>query len=222
MKTIYFDSLPSTNDYLKDNFYEYNDEDVIVAITQTAGRGRFKREWISNNDLTFSILFKNTKYNHSIIAPLAIIYTLKKYSINAKIKWPNDIYLNNHKLSGILIESMYTADIKECEIVGIGINTSKKDDSLNSTFISIDNNTLLNDLLYTYTNLLNMDPILLFNEYKKYSMVLNMNIRYNNGIYKIVDFTDNLELILENDNHKLILNANEIDIKHAIIKKEEN
>ena len=48
MKTIYFDSLPSTNDYLKDNFYKYNDEDVIVALTQTAGRGRFKREWIKN------------------------------------------------------------------------------------------------------------------------------------------------------------------------------
>ena len=100
------DEIPSTNTYLKSEYNNYQDNTILWAINQTNGRGRYNRRWESKNDLTFSILFKE-KYDSAIITPLAIILALNDYNINAKIKWPNDIYLYGGKLSGILIEDVY-------------------------------------------------------------------------------------------------------------------
>ena len=95
------DEIPSTNTYLKNEYNKYDDSSILWALKQTEGRGRYTRKWESADDLTFSIIFKE-KYNSAIITPLAIIYALNDYKINAKIKWPNDIYLYGGKLAGIL------------------------------------------------------------------------------------------------------------------------
>ncbi|MGM9971155.1 MAG: biotin--[acetyl-CoA-carboxylase] ligase [Anaeroplasmataceae bacterium] len=218
MKVIYFDSLPSTNTYLKENYNKYNDEDVVLAITQTQGRGRFTREWISNNDLTFSILFKNNNYNHGLIAPLSIIDALETNGINAKIKWPNDIYLNNKKLSGILIESIIENNNTKCIIVGIGLNLSKKSDDLNANYIDINRDKILNDILDSYKKLMLVNEDVLLRLYYGYSLLNNHYIIYNDKKYRIKGYTKNLLLEVYNDEEELLINASEIDIKSSIIK----
>lgn len=220
MTIIKFDTLPSTNDFLKENYNSYHNEDVIVALRQTNGRGRFKRIWYSNDDLTFSIIFKENNYHHNLIAPLAIYYALKKYNIHTSIKWPNDIYLNGKKLGGILCESIFEGDIKKCDIVGIGLNTSPHfEKDINSSYIPEDRFEILNHILYTYQSLLPLDAKYLIKEYKKASNTLNMDVIYNNIKYIVKDYTPNLEIILENDLSRIVLNANEIDIKTAMMKK---
>ena len=118
------DVVDSTNTYFKNNYQNYQDKSVLIANKQTNGRGRFERTWKSNNDICFSILYKK-KELFSVIAPLAIIYALKDLNIDALIKWPNDIYVNNKKLSGILIEDIYK-DSFLASIVGIGIKTDRQ------------------------------------------------------------------------------------------------
>lgn len=219
MRIIEFQTLPSTNDYLKENYLAYENEDVILALDQSRGRGRFKRAWISGKDLTFTILFKNNNYHNNLIAPLAIVFALRKYGIHTAIKWPNDIYLHNKKLAGVLCESIYEGDYKKCDIVGIGLNTSKKDESLNASYVTIDRHILLDDILYAYKELLSISPDKLLIEYKKASFTLNMDVIYQNEKFKIIDYTTNLEIVLDNNFRRVILNANEIDLKSAMMKK---
>ena len=125
-----FRSLSSTNDYAK-NFAEHLlDGTVIVADEQTKGRGRFNRTWTSLKDrgLYFSIVLKPT-ISHlplpifSLLPTLAVIKAIKKVcDIDAYIKWPNDIYFEKKKISGILVESMSGGNSIKQIVLGIGIN----------------------------------------------------------------------------------------------------
>ncbi|MBQ9899915.1 MAG: biotin--[Acholeplasmatales bacterium] len=118
------ESIGSTNTFLKENYQKYPDKTILWASIQTNGRGRYDRRWQSSDDYIFSILLKDN-YNNEIIAPLAVLRALKSFDIDTKIKWPNDIYYNNKKLCGILIESIYSSKFI-ASIIGIGINKKDK------------------------------------------------------------------------------------------------
>lgn len=217
MKVRYYETLPSTNTYLKENYKNFESGIVIVTNKQTDGRGRFTRKWISDNDLTFSIMFKGVDYNHGLVAPLAIIEALENFKISAKIKWPNDIYIDGKKLAGILIESIYEANDLKCVIVGIGINLEKKDDDLNACYVNINKNDLLSNILSAYENLLKINEDTLLKLYYEYGLLNNRLVLYKEHNYKIKGYTKNLELILTNNKSELLVNASEIDIKKNII-----
>ena len=214
---IYFESLSSTNDYLKENYQNYSTDTVIIANKQTNGRGRYDRVWVSNDDLTFSILFvENIDKHHNIIAPLSIIYTLLNKKVKADIKWPNDIYVNNQKLCGILIESIINDDKKKCDIVGIGINfeiNNLKDSISLNNFNIYDKEDILNQIIENYYFLLKLPLEDLMKLYKIHSLILGKHILYNDISYLIEDIDSNMELILRSDKSKIRLNVNEIDIK---------
>lgn len=103
---------------------------LIIAETQTAGRGRFSRSWISNpgESLNFTILLRPTireTPNVNMAASLAIIRAIESVTqLRATIKWPNDIQISGKKLAGILIESHLDDDGKSYTIIGIGINVN--------------------------------------------------------------------------------------------------
>lgn len=213
MNNIIFSSLPSTNDYIKDNYKSLKDRDVIIALSQTKGRGRFDRVWESKDDLTFSILFVDSKKYHHMIAPIAVVYALCEFNIDATIKWPNDIYVEGRKLGGILIEVIndkYT-------IVGIGINLSEKTNYV-SSFVKVDRNMLLEKIEEKYEAVLKYNSNELLTSYKKLSYTLNKNVNYNGKIYRIADYTLSGEIIIQSDDEKLCINANEIDIKSCLVR----
>ena len=132
MHKIHFDIIDSTNTYIKNNYKELEDMSFVSTSLQTKGRGRTNRIWESNKDenLLFSILIKNknlfNKYKSlSIISAYTILQILNEYGINdLAIKWPNDLYVNDYKICGILLESVIKKDI-ECLIIGIGINVNQ-------------------------------------------------------------------------------------------------
>ena len=67
MKNIFFDTIPSTNLYLKENYETLENMTVICARHQTEGRGRNNRKWVDGNDLLFSILIKNDLEKLSVL-----------------------------------------------------------------------------------------------------------------------------------------------------------
>ncbi len=131
MKTIYLDSIPSTNTYLKDHYNDYQHFDCLVTKNQTSGKGRLNNHWFSTeNDLTFSILIKEDLSPSTIqLMPFYTAYIIHKVissmNINALIKWPNDILIDDLKLSGILVESIYQDKLKAL-IIGVGINVNNQ------------------------------------------------------------------------------------------------
>ena len=105
---------------------------VVTAKRQVKGRGRHGRSWISpEGNLYFSFLRKSNKnINVNIFAPVFIvalsvahsIITISKNKVLPSIKWPNDILVNEKKISGILIENINMSKNNDLLNIGIGIN----------------------------------------------------------------------------------------------------
>ncbi len=127
----HFDTLSSTND--EATAAHYADGDIIVAERQEAGRGQRGHKWISGEglNLTFSVVLTpddfalRNQFLISQITALALCDMLKGYSIDARIKWTNDIYIGDKKIVGILIENRLAGDFLARSIVGIGVNVNQ-------------------------------------------------------------------------------------------------
>lgn len=108
---------------------------IVITNDQTAGRGQQGNSWLSepNANLTFSVIFF-PEYLHikdsfylNIIASLAIAKTLKHFlpEKNIRVKWPNDIYIDNKKVCGILIENTLRGEQIHSIVMGIGLNVNQ-------------------------------------------------------------------------------------------------
>jgi BirA family biotin operon repressor/biotin-[acetyl-CoA-carboxylase] ligase len=129
------DVIPSTNSEMLLHPEKYPHGSVLVAERQTAGRGRAQRSWNSDTGgLYLSLLLKESgspvKYfPFVLLSALAVAKTLKRYTnLKIEIKWPNDVYVNDRKICGILAESNVLANSLHLVIgIGININNSVKD-----------------------------------------------------------------------------------------------
>ncbi|WP_257670183.1 biotin--[acetyl-CoA-carboxylase] ligase [Parapedobacter tibetensis] len=136
---ITLQQVPSTNEYLKDklsNSTPLAEGTVIMAVHQFAGRGQKGTSWHSEpgKNLTFSLLltptFLNPKHQFSLTVAisLAIAQWLESLLHTAiKVKWPNDIYIGDKKIGGILIENILKGKVWKSAVVGIGINVNQVD-----------------------------------------------------------------------------------------------
>ena len=136
-KTILvYDSVESTNDLLKPIMTDpqYNGL-VVFAKFQRKGKGRENRSWIApanSSILCSTLIFLPGKLTDhagpiALAAPIAAAKSIiNTFQLEAKIKWPNDIYIENKKISGILIESTCVNTSLASFIIGIGINVNQK------------------------------------------------------------------------------------------------
>ena len=134
MRFIHFKNVDSTSTFLKRNYLKYKNFTFVSADCQTNGHGRMGRVWHSepNNNLLFSLLIKDkeliNKYNYlSLASACVILSVLNDLKINnVSIKWPNDVYVDGRKISGILLESVSNNQELEVLIIGVGINVNQK------------------------------------------------------------------------------------------------
>jgi len=130
----WFDKIDSTNNEAFRQVETAPDMSVFAAKFQTNGRGQKGNSWESaaGKNLTFSILLKPTfipvekQFLISQMVALGILGYLSKNGIAAKIKWPNDIYVENNKICGILIEHHICGANLSASIIGIGLNVNQK------------------------------------------------------------------------------------------------
>jgi len=129
-KKIFFEEINSTNTYLIENYENHEHFTVVVSQRQTQGKGQKGNKWESElGGLYFSILLKTSKIDPliSLITGLSVLETLKEFSKkDFKIKWPNDILIDNKKISGVLVESKVKNNEVKCIVVGVGINLNQK------------------------------------------------------------------------------------------------
>jgi BirA family biotin operon repressor/biotin-[acetyl-CoA-carboxylase] ligase len=120
---VFFDSIGSTSQYLKDN--DFATGTVVAAAKQTAGRGKHGAGWVSGEGgLWFSYVINKKiqkPYIFVILSSVAVAQALKEAGIEPVIKWPNDIMAREKKISGMLIENdAYNSKL----VTGIGINVN--------------------------------------------------------------------------------------------------
>ena len=129
---VFFD-IDSTNKYLNNKSIEGAASGfVVLAEQQTKGLGRRGRTWVSpfGGNLYLSILWRTLHAPAqlgclSLIIAVAIVRVLQKIGIkDAGVKWPNDIYCQNKKLAGILLEMRGESSGPSVIVIGVGINIS--------------------------------------------------------------------------------------------------
>ena len=127
-------SLKSTNTELREHISEYDNLSVVATVEQSAGRRQGDHSWYASpgKNLTFSIVFKPERLNAadalylSRITTLSLLSYLKNKGVEARIKWPNDIWVGEKKICGILIENILNAQWVESSIIGIGLNLNEE------------------------------------------------------------------------------------------------
>ncbi|WP_265523914.1 bifunctional biotin--[acetyl-CoA-carboxylase] ligase/biotin operon repressor BirA, partial [Providencia heimbachae] len=122
--------IDSTNQYMLDRIPDLTSGDTCLAEYQSAGRGRRGRQWLSpfGCNLYLSMYWKLEQgpaaaIGLSLVVGIIIAETLNKLSKNkVKVKWPNDLYMNDKKLAGILVELTGKTGDAAHIIIGVGIN----------------------------------------------------------------------------------------------------
>lgn len=142
-----YESVDTTFNTIRDG--SYNHGDVVVALFQTNGRGQKGSSWSSEPGLNLMFclmlhpenLSAARQFQLSKCVSLATVDTLALYGIDARIKWPNDIYVGGNKIVGTLIETSVLGANISTAVVGIGVNVNQTDfpDSLpNPTSVTIE------------------------------------------------------------------------------------
>ncbi|MBD5186859.1 MAG: biotin--[acetyl-CoA-carboxylase] ligase [Bacteroidales bacterium] len=130
---IDIEETDSTNKYLAEIASDFPSMTMVSAVSQTAGRGQRGNGWESfpGENITASLLFrpKNIRPTEQFLisqsTALAVVDTLNHFGINAQVKWPNDIYIGNYKICGILIENSLSSASIIHSIIGIGLNVNQ-------------------------------------------------------------------------------------------------
>ncbi|NGX32132.1 MAG: Bifunctional ligase/repressor BirA [Candidatus Anoxychlamydiales bacterium] len=135
---IFLKTVDSTQEYAKKNVAKFNKSKItcISADIQTKGKGRFNREWLSpdgdNLNITFYFQLKS-KCLHLVsiahILALSLTKVLRDSNLDPKIKWPNDVMLDNKKLAGMLCEIQTKNEIADI-FLGVGINVNANEEFL--------------------------------------------------------------------------------------------
>ena len=130
---IWLERVDSTNDEARRHISEIDNLSVVSALEQTKGRGQHGNTWLSmpGENLTFSLIVKdfrikaNEQSAISQATALSLTKLLGRHGIEARIKWPNDIYAGDNKICGILIENSLKGMEIDWSIIGIGLNVNQ-------------------------------------------------------------------------------------------------
>lgn len=135
MKFLMLEEVDSTNSYVAVHASELEDMTMVMAETQTAGRGQRGNSWESEPgcNLTFTLfcsrpdVVPSRQFAISEATALGVVDMLESYGIVASVKWPNDVYVGDKKISGILIEHSLCGNAIEHSRIGIGLNVNQKE-----------------------------------------------------------------------------------------------
>lgn len=135
MKTIKLDRTHSTNSWIAEHENELTAPTLVYALEQTAGRGQRGNSWEAEPgmNLTASIFFvpegvePHRQFLISEAVALAVVDFLHDLGVEAKVKWPNDIYVGDKKICGILIEHSIMGREIMRTIAGVGVNINQEE-----------------------------------------------------------------------------------------------
>ena len=222
-----YESLKSTNDLAKESNQRNR---LIIAQTQTGGRGRMGRSFYSpqNKGLYFSYVI-NPELELEMVPLITIAAALaihKALPIDSDIKWLNDILINNKKIAGILVEGDIELQTRRFNkiIVGVGINlfSGEVPEELKNimgsledfTEKTIDKHQILIDFIHEFD--LRVQDIgtnnkRLIEDYRKECITINQNIIYQDKTYKAKAINEMGQLVVEDElSQELIIQSGEI------------
>lgn len=217
-KVIAFDKISSTQTYAHDMIAEgtVRDHTAIVAAAQFAGRGRYRRKWVSHHSNLYASFILAAPQRDPCLSysvAVAIAETLLSYGVPAFIKWPNDILVDNKKISGVLIEYSY-----RFVIIGIGINVGT-----NPTVPEYKTTKMQNYATVALTDLFgrlakNLDKWIgadfddVRRRWMDLAIGLDRPVKYRGETVELIGINDTGALVVRRQNEYLLIHGDEISV----------
>ncbi len=238
-RIIFYDQTDSTNLRLRELADTLESGTVAIAGSQTAGRGRMGRHWLSRKGegAWFSILLKDTRIDSDNVGGLVFVCalagaeTIRALSgADVRIKWPNDPVVDGKKICGILCESEFEGNTLKYSICGIGINLNGTEfppelpwatSVRMSTGVTLGTEDVISGFLDRfdhYSETLCSGCISqITDRVRTISATLGQKVRAQNEMTEFVgtavDLTDDGALIVEADGTRHILRSGEISVR---------
>lgn len=236
--------VDSTNNQAKEFVQKYQrknnkiiNKDIIVfaADSQLAGRGRRGHSWLSSDPASLAVSFLFQAENNidqipqiTAAAALAVKDTFESFALKTKVKWPNDILVNNKKICGILSELVFDAKKDAYVVIGCGINlnntafSSEIEKIATSYYLEkakkIDKNIFLAELIekmnFYLKNYLSGGREMIIASWKKELNLIDKKIDFTfknrdyTGVIKDVLESGELLMAFENGQHKELQSVN--------------
>ncbi len=237
---IYLDEVDSTNRYALEFFDEFPDAALIAAGSQTSGRGRLNRSWISPPDTNIyaSFIMKNLRDNNwqyaAMTASLSVLAMLREAApeMDSWLKWPNDVLCGNRKICGMLGEiKSGPGNIPMGIVAGIGVNVNMPGEVLAAidqpatsmlaeTGRNFDVKKLLDRLAFHLNKYYITSfeyPDILYNDWKRENRLIGRNIELDSGNQTltgtVVDLGPHGELIFETGGKRQTFHSGDVRIR---------
>ncbi|MDO5012233.1 MAG: biotin--[acetyl-CoA-carboxylase] ligase [Pseudomonadota bacterium] len=218
-KLISFDKIPSTQTYALDMVASgtARDHTIVMAEAQSAGRGRYRRTWVSHHgNLYASFIFSAPERDPrlSYMVAVAIAETILSFGITPAIKWPNDILIDGKKVCGVLIE--YAGAFV---IVGIGINIKSNPTVAENVTTKLENyadvqkGELLNRLMRNLDKWMNTDFATVRARWMELATALRKIVKYRDQDVELIEINENGALVLRRGSEYLLAYGDEISMK---------
>ena len=217
-KVISFDKIPSTQTTAQELISQQRagDHTVVVAAAQSAGRGRYRRKWVSHHgNLYASFIYaceeRDARLSYAVA--IAVADTLFSFGIVSTIKWPNDILVDDKKISGILIE-YYGRFV----IVGIGINiaTNPTVDDYKTTkinnYVVTNEKDVLSRLMKYLDKWIKADFAVVRSRWMSMATGLNTTVKYRGATAQLIGINENGALVLRCGTRYVLAYGDEIVI----------
>ena len=235
----YYSRLASTNDEAWELITEKAPSgSIVITDNQFKGRGRFGNEWISapSMGLTFSLILYDLKNLHRLpfMIGVSVCEALKEFNFKVKLKWPNDIILNDKKIGGILCESKNINNGKTV-VIGLGMNVNEKTDdfpdNLKKSAISlsmVSNKTfqrerVLAKILNHFEknlDLLDRKDLELFKIWESFCNHINKKVTFHynnvNVVGRFINISDKGNAIIEINNRQEEFSSGIVEINNTI------
>ena len=233
----YYPRLASTNDEAWELIAEnVPNGSLIITDNQFKGRGRFGNKWISapSMGLTFSLILYDLKNLHKLpfMIGVSVCEALKEFNFKLKLKWPNDIILNDKKIGGILCELKKINNVKTI-VVGIGMNINEKaddfPDNLRKKAISL---SMVSNITYQRERVLakilnhfekNLDLLKkknleLFKKWESFCNHINKEVTFHNNNVNVVGrflkISDRGSAIIKVNNKEIVFSSGIVEINN--------
>lgn len=218
-KLISFDKIPSTQTYALDMVASgtARDHTIVMAEAQSAGRGRYRRTWVSHHGNFYaSFIFSAPERDSrlSYMVAVAIAETIMSFGIIPTIKWPNDILIDGKKVCGVLIEYAGTF-----VIVGIGINIKSNPTVAENITTKLENYAdvpkaeLLNRLMRNLDKWMKTDFAIVRARWMELAIALRKVVKYRGQDVELIEINENGALVLRRGSEYMLAYGDEISMK---------
>lgn len=220
MKVIHLAKIDSTQNYSKELLLSGERDFIVYSDIQNSGRGRHGRKWEApNGGLWFSFDMDYNDYGELFTIAIGVVVReecANNYKCDVKLKWPNDIIVNDKKVGGIICEK-----VGEKVIVGIGLNTNlekvnceNSDTFFNITGKRVDNNIIMESIRQKCKEIIykkNIDVVKKFREHMAFKGKKCFVSALGKEV-EILDIGDNGYLVVKENEKKHEIFMGEINL----------